>query len=106
MVAGKNKNVQSEQKIILRPIVGLTENLPKGDLERITIDAIKSHRRLRDVAEERWEQCSMAPLDPLAETVGAARIAYIAAMIDMHAQQTVLSTLLDVLGHIPPVPSD
>jgi hypothetical protein len=98
--------MQPEQKIILRPIIGLTENLPKGDLERITVEAIKSHRRLRDVVEERWEQCSMAPLDPLAETVGAARIAYITAMIDMHAQQTVLSTLLDLLGHIPSVSSD
>ena len=98
--------MQPEQKNILRPIIGLTENLPKGDLERITIEAIKSHRRLRDVAEECREQCSMAPLDPLAETVGAARMAYIAAMIDMHAQQTVLSTLLDLLGHIPSVPSD
>ena len=96
-----------EQKIILRPIVGLTENLPKGDLERITIEAIKSHRRLRDVAEERWEQCQTAPpFDPLAETAGTTRIAYIMAMIDMHAQQTVLSTLLDVLGHIPTVPAD
>ncbi|NTJ11767.1 transcriptional repressor TraM [Rhizobium lusitanum] len=106
MVAGKNTSMQPEQKIILRPIIGLTENLPKGDLERITIEAIKSHRRLRDVAEERWEQCSMESLDPLAETVGAARMAYITAMIDMHAQQTVLSTLLDLLGHIPSVAAD
>jgi hypothetical protein len=106
MVAGKNTNMQPEQKIILRPIIGLTENLPKDDLERITIEAIKSHRRLRDVAEERWEQCSMEPPDPLAETVGAERVAYITAMIDMHAQQTVLSTLLDVLGHIPSVATD
>jgi hypothetical protein len=106
-VVGKNRNVQPEQKIILRPIVGLIENLPKGDLERITIEAIKSHRRLRDVAEERWDQCQTAPpIDPLAETAGAARIAYIMAMIDMHAQQTALSTLLDLLGHIPSVPGD
>lgn len=98
--------MQPEQKVTLRPIVGLTENLPRGDLERITIGAIESHRRLRDVAEERWEQCSEAPVDPLAETVGGARIAYINAMIDMHAQQTVLSTLLDLLGYIPSVPSD
>ncbi|MGO4568721.1 transcriptional repressor TraM [Rhizobium sp. 2YAF20] len=106
MVAGRETNVQPEQKTILRPIIGLTENLPKDDLEWITIEAIKSHRRLRDMAEERWEQCRMAPLNPCAQTVGAARIAYISAMIDMHAQQTVLSTLLDVLGHIPSVPSD
>jgi hypothetical protein len=86
--------------------VGLTENLPKGDLEQITIEAILRHRRLRDVAEERFEKCqTSSPDDPLCETVGAARIDYISAMIDVHAQQTALSTLLDVLGYIPSMPT-
>ncbi len=107
IVAGRNRNVQPKQKLVLRPVVGLTENLPKRDLEWITVEAIKCHRRLRDLAEERREQCkSEPPVDPLAETSGAVRIAYIMAMIEMHAQQTVLSTLLDVLGYIPSVPAD
>lgn len=33
-------------------------------------------------------------------------LAYVRAMIDVHAQQTVLSTLLDVLGHVPETPAD
>ncbi len=107
IVTERNETVQSEQNFVLRPIVGLTENLPKGDLERITLEAIKTHRRLRDAAEERWTQCQMAPsVDSFAATAGDARIAYVKAMIEMHAQQAVLSTLLDVLGYIPSVPSD
>lgn len=39
----------------------------------------------------------------MSDTVGAPRLAYIEAMIDMHAQQIVVSTLLDVLGYIPAV---
>ena len=37
-------------------------------------------------------------LDRIA-VLNAAMLAYVRAMIDVHAQQTVLSTLLDVLGH-------
>ncbi|MBB3237071.1 transcriptional repressor TraM [Phyllobacterium endophyticum] len=102
MSSGNNADNQPDQKLVLRPIVGLAENLPKGDLERITIDAILRHRQLRDEAEERCEQCQTATfVDPRGKTVGPARIAYIVAMIDVHAQQTVLSTLLDVLGYVP-----
>lgn len=99
--------VQPEHKLVLRPIVGLTENLPKSDLEQITIQAIQTHRRLRDLAEARQDEWhAIEARDPSAEAARWVHIAYIAAMIDMHAQQTVLSTLLDVLGYIPSVPED
>lgn len=101
-----NCAVQPEHKVTLRPIVGLTEHLPKRDLEQITIQAIKRHRSLRDTAEAKYEEWSKAPPSSCCDTVGPARIAYVSAMIDMHAQQTLLSTLLDVLGHVPPVPAD
>jgi len=99
--------VQPEHKLVLRAVVGLTENLPKADLEQITIQAIKAHRRLRDVAEasqEKWHAIEAG--GPSAKAARSARIAYVTAMIGMHAQQTVVSTLLDVLGYIPSVPSD
>ncbi|WP_292520868.1 transcriptional repressor TraM [Mesorhizobium sp.] len=102
----QNGTVQLEHKAALSPIVGLTENLPKRDLEAITIQAIRAHRRLRDAAEAKYEEWRKAPPVPVGDTVGPARLAYVAAMIDMHAQQTVVSTLLDVLGHIPLVPAD
>ena len=99
--------VQPEHKLVLRPVVGLTENLPTSDLEQITIQAIKTHRRLGDLAEARQDEWhAIEAVDPSAKSVGPARIAYVTAMIGMHAQQTVLSTLLDVLGYIPSVPGD
>lgn len=102
----KNCAVQPEHKVTLRPVVGLTEHLPKRDLEQITIQAIMTHRCLRDTAEAKYEEWRNAPPVSGCDTVGPARIAYVSAMIAMHAQQTVLSTLLDVLGHVPLVPAD
>jgi len=99
--------VQPEHKLVLRPVVGLTENLPTSDLEQITIQAIKTHRRLRDLAEARQDEWhAIAAGDPSAKAARSAHIAFVTAMIAMHAQQTMLSTLLDVLGYIPSVPGD
>ncbi|QPC88923.1 transcriptional regulator (plasmid) [Mesorhizobium sp. NBSH29] len=102
----KNGSVQPEQKLVLRPVVGLTENLPKDELEQIVVQAIKAHRRLRDLAEVRQDEWHAIEAHAAATGTEPSRIAYVTAMIDMHAQQTVLSTLLDVLGYIPSVPGD
>ncbi|QRG09981.1 transcriptional regulator (plasmid) [Xanthobacter dioxanivorans] len=101
-----NCAVQPGHKVTLRPVVGLTEHLPKRDLEQITIQAIRTHRRLRDAAEAKYEEWRKAPPVSGCDTVGPDRIAYVSAMLDMHAQQTLLSTLLNVLGHVPLVPAD
>lgn len=97
------QSVLDEHRSLLRPVVGLAENLPKKDLEHITIEVIRKHRRLRDDAEaleaSYSEQPSRSP-----HTVGQARLAWVSAMMQMHAQQTLLSTLLDTLGYIPDVP--
>ena len=99
--------VQPEHKLVLRPVVGLTENLPKSDLEQITVLAINTHRRLRDLAEARQDEWhAIEAGNPSAKAARSAHIAYVTAMNGMHAQQTVLSTLLDVLGYIPSVPGD
>lgn len=85
----------------MRPILGLTEGLPRDILEGIVVEAIYKHRHLRDIAELRH-----AEIRKLAEGAGGSvRSAYVRAMIDMHAQQTVLSALLDVLGYVPEVPA-
>ncbi|RUW29974.1 MAG: hypothetical protein EOS31_12300 [Mesorhizobium sp.] len=42
--------------ITLRPVIGLTESLAKRNLEEITIEAIRTHRRLRDAAKARYEE--------------------------------------------------
>ena len=90
---------------MLRPVVGLTENLPKKDLEYITAEAIRAHRRLRDAAEALHAPYLETP--PLkGDTVGSARLAWVGAMIRSHAQQALLSTLLEVLGYVPDVPEE
>ena len=104
MSAG-SQGAQNDHKPLLRPIVGLTENLPKKDLEHITVEAIKTHRRLRDEAEALYAPYDEMPV-PKSDTVGSVRLAWVGAMLRMHAQQTLLSTLLDVLGYVPEVPEE
>jgi len=106
MGTDEHGDVLPEHRVTLRPAVGLTENLPKRDLEQITVQAIKTHRRLRDAAEAKYEEWRRSPPPVACDTSGPNRIAYVTAMIDMHAQQAVVSTLLNVLGHVPPVPAD
>ena len=90
---------EKQAQTAMRPIVGLTESLPKDILEGLVVEAMYRHRYLRDVANLRHADISQA------ESNLQARSAYVRAMIDMHAQQTVLSTLLDVLGYIPKTPN-
>jgi hypothetical protein len=104
MSAGK-QSILSDHKTLLRPVIGLAENLPRQDLEQITIEAIRKHRRLRDEAEALEVSYSDQP-PKSADTVGQARLAWVSAMMQMHAQQRLLSNLLEVLGYIPEVRGD
>lgn len=103
-MSGKQGSL-STHKQLLSPVVGLTETLPKTDLEQIAVEAIRRHRQLRDEAEALEASYSAQPSKSV-DTVGASRLAWVSAMIYMHAQQTLLSTVLDVLGYIPDVPDD
>lgn len=90
--------------MVLRPIVSLTEMLPKKVLEPIVMEAMLCHRLLRDVAELRLAEVHDEV--PGGEALGSARLAYIRAMIECHAQQACLSTLLGVLGYVPDMPAE
>lgn len=86
-------------KTAMRPIIRLAETLPTPVLKTIVIEAIYKHRHLRDIAELRHVHgCNDAECN---RAGGSGRSAYVRAMIDMHAQQMVLSALLDVLGYVP-----
>jgi hypothetical protein len=74
---------------------------PLKEIEHHVVREIEKHRRLRDDAvmlEARLDAAS----EP--ETAREASREYITAMIAVHAQQTVVSTLLDILGYIPDMP--
>lgn len=91
----------SDNKLILRPLIGLMSDQPQEEIERHLVREIEKHRRLRDEAV-----MLEAKLDAKNATDAAqeANQAYISALIAVHAQQTVVSTLLDILGYIPDLP--
>lgn len=91
----------SDTKLILRPLIGLMSDQPTEEIERHVVREIERHRRLRDDAVMLEAQVDTASD---AESDREENRAYIAAMIAVHAQQTVVSTLLDILGYIPDLP--
>lgn len=91
----------TDSKLILRPLVGLMRDQPHDEVERHLVREIEKHRRLRDSAILIEAQIDAVPDSDAAQDV---RHDYIAAMIAVHAQQTVVSTLIDILGYLPPIP--
>ena len=90
------------ETVELRPVIGLTQGLSKSDLEVLTVDAILQHRRLSEEAEVLY-QALPEELQAGREFGGPKHLEYIRAMIHMHAQMAVLSSLLNVLGYTPAV---
>lgn len=74
---------------------------PPEEIERHVIQAIEKHRRLRDEALMLESQVEAAGDGDEARQTGRA---FVSAMIAVHAQQTVVSTLLDILGYLPELP--
>ncbi|EUB98284.1 Transcriptional repressor TraM [Rhizobium sp. CF080] len=92
----------SQNKLVLRPLIGLMSNQPPEEVERHVVLEIEKHRRLRDEAVVLESQMGAAAgTEELQQTSRS----YVSAMIALHAQQTVVSTLLDILGYLPAMPS-
>lgn len=91
----------SDIKLILRPLIGLMSDQPPEEIERHVVREIEKHRRLRNDAVMLEAKVDAATDS---DTVREASQDYIQAMIGVHAQQTVVSTLLDILGYIPDMP--
>lgn len=101
VTGGDSKKVDNA-KIVLRPLIGLLIGQPKDVIERLTIEAISKHRSLVSEAELAYDRFKNQPGEM---EISEAREAYLSSMIAVHAQQTVVSTLLDILGYIPPMPT-
>lgn len=93
---------KSEDKLEMRPVYGLTQGLPKVDLEGLTVDAIRTHRRLVDIADQLFQALPDTYKSGKAAG-GAQHLAYIQACMNMHAQMYVVNTLVTILGCIPKV---
>jgi hypothetical protein len=91
----------SDNKLILRPLIGLMSDQSPEEIERHVVREIEKHRRLRNDAVMLEGKVDAATDS---DTAREASQGYIQAMIAVHAQQTVVSTLLDILGYIPDMP--
>lgn len=77
------------------------DGIAPDEIERFVIKEIEKHRRLRDEAVHLE---AMLESDLTDDVRVEAQRTYISVMIAVHAQQTVVSTLLDILGYIPETP--
>lgn len=89
-------------KLVLRPLIGLMHGKHPSEVEQYVVQEIEKHRRLRDEAVR---------LEAMLETSAGGGEEhreidrkFVTAMIAVHAQQTVVSTLLDILGYVPEMP--
>jgi TraR antiactivator len=88
-------------KIFLRPIIGLLEGKPKDVVERLTVKELTKHRRLVSEAHVAYLRVKE---EAASAEISEAEEAYITSLVAMHAQLTVVSTLIDFLGYIPADP--
>lgn len=97
-----NNSIADFDSVELRPLIGLLANVPEPIVEYLTIEAIKTHRTLVDEAEALFE--TLPPeIRSRNQSGGPAHVAYLQAMIAMHAQMSALATLLTVLGRTPKI---
>jgi TraR antiactivator len=101
VVGASDDDTVSGNKVVLRPLIGLMNGLQSKEIERFVVEEIEKHRRLRgDAVRLEVVLESQVP----GESKVDVNRAYVSAMIAVHAQQTVVSTLLDILGYIPEMP--
>ncbi|OWW01869.1 transcriptional regulator [Rhizobium sp. R72] len=98
---GYERNDTSKD-IDLRPIVGLLSNESEQVIEILTVGAIKKHRTLVDRAERMFQVAHAGDRGDEKEPSDA-HLAYLEATIEMHAQMSALTTLLNILGRTPKV---
>lgn len=96
--------LQCDEKIELKPILGLIIGLKEADIKALTVDAILKHRELLTYAENLFEKLPNEIRDGRAAG-GHAHLEYIKAMIGLHAHMSALSSLLTLLGYTPDVPA-
>ncbi|EHH03550.1 transcriptional repressor [Agrobacterium tumefaciens CCNWGS0286] len=85
-----------------RPVIGLTRGLPSSDIDTLTVNAIRLHRQLVEKADQLFQ--ALPEDHQMGKSVGGKQhLEYIEAMIEMHAQMSVVNTLVGLLGYIPKV---
>lgn len=90
-------------RLTITPLIGLLHGQPQEVIETLTIEEIRKHRLL--IGEATALEQRLAELDGQ-EGRDEVELAYFSKMVALHTQQTALSTIIDILGHIPEVPGD
>jgi TraR antiactivator len=85
------------KKMVLRPLIGLMRDQSPDEIERHCVEEMNRYHRLRDDAVV----LEALLASPGMSAAGEGGRAYVSAMIAVHAQQTVVSTLIDILGYVP-----
>jgi hypothetical protein len=98
-VGVKRNDLVSDDKLVLRPLIGLMHGREPSEIEQFVVEELEKHRRLRDEAVRLEAMLETSASD--GDQYGDIDRAYVTAMIAVHAQQTVVSTLLDILGYVP-----
>lgn len=94
-----------QSKPEIRALFGLTQGLPKPQLELLTVEAIRTHRILVDKADQLFQ--ALPEEDKIPEMIGSEQhLDYIRACMEMHAQMYTTNTLINILGYIPKVPAN
>ena len=96
------KLTPSLESIESQIMADLLRPLSPAEIERLTVDAIVTHRRLIDEADRLYK----AMPDAIASTNvdgNEQYVAYVKASLDMHAQMEILDNLIKALGFIPSV---
>lgn len=78
----------------------------KGDLERLTVSAIKEHRRLFESDQTVYDEWERVSDDPTASpsVVQSLQEEYLRRRTKTAAQQELLADLIEALGYVPDVP--
>ncbi|WP_026622788.1 TraR antiactivator (plasmid) [Ensifer sp. WSM1721] len=94
-----------DAKLEIRALLGLTQGLPRPQLELLAAEAIRTHRLLVDKADQLFQ--ALPEKDEIPEMIGSAQhLDYIRACIEMHTQTYATNTLINLLGYIPKVPTN
>lgn len=91
-----------EEKLEIRAVFGLTQGLSQAALESLTTEAIRTHRRLVEEADQLFHALPDDYKTGKA-SCGEQYLTYVQSCIDMHAQMYVANTLITILGYIPKV---
>lgn len=84
----------------LRPLVGLLSGVPNSMIEHLALSAMIEHRTLVAKADNLFDALP-AEVRSGAEAAGGDHLPYLEATIAMHAQMSVVTTLLGILGYTP-----